>query len=93
MYAYSSVWKNAQWRKNRELEADPARDVFPARAHEPAPGVHVLQHRSERPKRGGEDGGFQGGLCGSALPGMSFSELGFPGGASGDEPACQCRET
>ena len=89
VYAYSLVWKNAKRRQNRDLEADPARDLFPARAHETAPGVHVLQHRPERPKRRGEGGGLRGGPCGSVLPGMLFSELGFPGGASGKGPACQ----
>ena len=75
MYAYSLVWKNAKWRKNRELEANSAWDLFSTRTHETAPSVHVLQHRSEWPKRGGEDGGLGGGLCGSVLTDMFFCEL------------------
>ena len=72
LYAYPSVWENAKWRKNCELEADFAWDRLSARAHEAASCVHLLQHRAERQKRGGEDGGVRGGLCGFILLGMFF---------------------
>lgn len=71
-YAYLLVWKNSKWRKNCELEADFAWDLFSARAYEAASCVHVLQHRSEWQKRGGEDGGSRGGLSDSVLGMFSF---------------------